>query len=174
MKMQVEARIRELSITDRPVEITGNLLRGLTVLGVYVFFSGAAALYVGKGKNPLTRFSRKEHENAARAIQECGRLHVYQCATDKQAAQLEALLIAWLQPRYNKNVIDRDIWTLLGRPQHKEVDMTTKSFKERICATEKVLLIEALEKTEGNRTKAAKLLKMTYRAFRHFAVKHAL
>ena len=47
-------------------------------------------------------------------------------------------------------------------------------FERVIAETEKRYLQAALEKTDGVRTQAAELLKISYRSFRHFAKKHNL
>jgi len=47
-------------------------------------------------------------------------------------------------------------------------------FERVICDTEKRYLQAALEKSNGVRTQAAELLKITYRSFRHYAKKHNL
>jgi two-component system response regulator PilR (NtrC family) len=47
-------------------------------------------------------------------------------------------------------------------------------FEKEIAETERRYLQAALEKTEGVRTQAAELLKITYRSFRHYAKKHNL
>jgi two-component system response regulator PilR (NtrC family) len=47
-------------------------------------------------------------------------------------------------------------------------------FERVIAATEKRYLQAALEKSDGVRTQAAELLKISYRSFRHFAKKHNL
>ncbi len=45
-------------------------------------------------------------------------------------------------------------------------------FEKEIAETERRYLLAALEKGEGVRTRAADLLKITYRSFRHYAKKH--
>ena len=45
-------------------------------------------------------------------------------------------------------------------------------FEKEIAETERRYLLGALEKGEGVRTRAADLLKITYRSFRHYAKKH--
>ena len=47
-------------------------------------------------------------------------------------------------------------------------------FERVICDTEKRYLSAALERSDGVRTRAAELLKITYRSFRHYAKKHNL
>ncbi len=47
-------------------------------------------------------------------------------------------------------------------------------FEKEIAETERRYLLAALEKSQGVRTKAADLLKITYRSFRHYAKKHNL
>jgi two-component system, NtrC family, response regulator PilR len=47
-------------------------------------------------------------------------------------------------------------------------------FEQQIAQTEKRFLEMALEKSEGVRTRAADLLKISYRSFRHYAKKHSL
>jgi two-component system, NtrC family, response regulator PilR len=47
-------------------------------------------------------------------------------------------------------------------------------FERVICDTEKRYLQAALEKSDGVRTQAAELLKISYRSFRHYAKKHNL
>jgi len=47
-------------------------------------------------------------------------------------------------------------------------------FEKEIAETERRYLRSALEKSNGVRTKAADLLKISYRSFRHFAKKHNL
>jgi two-component system, NtrC family, response regulator PilR len=47
-------------------------------------------------------------------------------------------------------------------------------FEQVIAATEKRYLLTALEKSDGVRTRAAELLKISYRSFRHLAKKHEL
>ncbi len=47
-------------------------------------------------------------------------------------------------------------------------------FEQVIAATEKSYLLAALEKSGGVRTRAAELLKISYRSFRHLAKKHEL
>jgi len=39
---------------------------------------------------------------------------------------------------------------------------------------EKHFLVEALRATDGVRTRAAELLQMSYRSFRHYAKKHSV
>jgi two-component system response regulator PilR (NtrC family) len=45
-------------------------------------------------------------------------------------------------------------------------------FEKEIAETERRYLLAALEKAGGVRTRAADLLKITYRSFRHYAKKH--
>jgi two-component system response regulator PilR (NtrC family) len=45
-------------------------------------------------------------------------------------------------------------------------------FEKEIAEAERRYLLSALEKSEGVRTRAADLLKITYRSFRHYAKKH--
>jgi two-component system, NtrC family, response regulator PilR len=47
-------------------------------------------------------------------------------------------------------------------------------FQAAVDAVEKTYLIEALDVAGGNRTRAADLLHMSYRSFRHYAAKHGL
>jgi two-component system response regulator PilR (NtrC family) len=47
-------------------------------------------------------------------------------------------------------------------------------FEREIAETERRYLQAALEKTQGVRTQAADLLKISYRSFRHYAKKHNL
>jgi two-component system response regulator PilR (NtrC family) len=47
-------------------------------------------------------------------------------------------------------------------------------FEKRIAEEERAYLLAALEKSGGVRTRAAELLKMTYRSFRHSAKKHGV
>jgi two-component system response regulator PilR (NtrC family) len=47
-------------------------------------------------------------------------------------------------------------------------------FEKEIADTERRYLLAALEKAGGVRTRAAELLKITYRSFRHYAKKHGL
>jgi two-component system response regulator PilR (NtrC family) len=47
-------------------------------------------------------------------------------------------------------------------------------FEKEIAEAERRYLLAALEKSEGVRTKAAELLKITYRSFRHYAKKHGV
>ncbi len=47
-------------------------------------------------------------------------------------------------------------------------------FEAALAGTEKLYLQAALEKSEGVRTRAAELLKISYRSFRHYAKKHDL
>jgi two-component system response regulator PilR (NtrC family) len=47
-------------------------------------------------------------------------------------------------------------------------------FEKQIAETERRYLMGALEKSGGIRTKAADLLNITYRSFRHYAKKHNL
>jgi two-component system response regulator PilR (NtrC family) len=46
--------------------------------------------------------------------------------------------------------------------------------EEHISATERAYLLAALERAGGIRVRAAELLKMTYRSFRHYAKKHGV
>jgi two-component system response regulator PilR (NtrC family) len=47
-------------------------------------------------------------------------------------------------------------------------------FEEQISRAEKNFLQLALLKSDGVRTRAADLLKISYRSFRHYAKKHSL
>jgi len=47
-------------------------------------------------------------------------------------------------------------------------------FERVVCETEKRYLQAALEKSDGVRTRAAELLNISYRSFRHYAKKHSL
>ena len=47
-------------------------------------------------------------------------------------------------------------------------------FEAVLASTEKRYLQHALEKSDGVRTRAAELLKISYRSFRHYAKKHEL
>jgi transcriptional regulator with GAF, ATPase, and Fis domain len=172
MKERIEQKIRELSIGDKPLELSGETLRKLSGIGVYVFYWGASALYVGKGKNALHRFATKTHQHASKAISECDRLCVYLCGSQAQATELETLLIAWLKPKYNKNGIALDVALLLGGYNSEEKNEEELSFDAHVGDLESKLLRESLTKAHGNRIAAARQLKMSYRSFRHFAKKH--
>ena len=64
----------------------------------------------------------------------------------------------------------------LGEPVPKGADFPVEGldFEKEIAETERRYLQAALEKAGGVRTKAAELLKITYRSFRHYAKKHNL
>ena len=47
-------------------------------------------------------------------------------------------------------------------------------FEKEIAETERRYLQAALERTQGVRTQAAEVLKISYRSFRHYAKKHNL
>jgi two-component system response regulator PilR (NtrC family) len=47
-------------------------------------------------------------------------------------------------------------------------------FEKEVAETERKYLQAALERTNGVRTQAADLLKISYRSFRHYAKKHNL
>jgi transcriptional regulator with GAF, ATPase, and Fis domain len=47
------------------------------------------------------------------------------------------------------------------------------SFKERVEAVEKKLIVSALEKAEGNKAEAARLLGLSYHQFRYYHQKYA-
>jgi two-component system response regulator PilR (NtrC family) len=47
-------------------------------------------------------------------------------------------------------------------------------FEQQIAQTEKRFLELALQRSGGVRTRAADLLKISYRSFRHYAKKHSL
>jgi len=60
---------------------------------------------------------------------------------------------------------------LLEQPQFPPEGI---DFERVICETEKRYLQAALEKSDGVRTRAAELLNISYRSFRHYAKKHSL
>jgi two-component system response regulator PilR (NtrC family) len=47
-------------------------------------------------------------------------------------------------------------------------------FEAHLARVERQYLVEALRATGGVRTRAAELLRMSYRSFRHFAKKHGI
>jgi two-component system, NtrC family, response regulator PilR len=61
-----------------------------------------------------------------------------------------------------------------GSGEHMQLPAEGIDFESVISDTEKRYLQAALEKTNGVRTQAAELLKITYRSFRHYAKKHNL
>jgi len=46
--------------------------------------------------------------------------------------------------------------------------------EDLICQTERACILAALERVGGVRIRAARLLNMTYRSFRHYAKKHGV
>jgi two-component system response regulator PilR (NtrC family) len=66
--------------------------------------------------------------------------------------------------------------SLTGAPggQLSEFPADGLDFEKEIAEAERRYLRMALDKSEGVRTKAAELLKISYRSFRHYAKKHNL
>jgi len=62
----------------------------------------------------------------------------------------------------------------MGELDGLQIPQEGVDFERVIAQTEKRYLQAALEKTDGVRTQAAELLKISYRSFRHFAKKHNL
>jgi two-component system response regulator PilR (NtrC family) len=61
-----------------------------------------------------------------------------------------------------------------GTPGDSEFPATGLDFEKEIAEAERRYLQAALENSQGVRTKAADLLKISYRSFRHYAKKHNL
>jgi two-component system, NtrC family, response regulator PilR len=61
-----------------------------------------------------------------------------------------------------------------SQPRASLVPEDGVNLEEHISATERAYLLAALERAGGVRVRAAELLKMTYRSFRHYAKKHGV
>src|ERR1700683_4392076 len=63
-----------------------------------------------------------------------------------------------------------------GQPDSKPylIPETGMDLEKLICSTERAYLLAALECSGGVRIRAAEMLKMTYRSFRHYAKKHGV
>ena len=63
-----------------------------------------------------------------------------------------------------------------GQPESKAslIPEGGVDLENHISATERAYLLAALERAGGVRVRAAELLKMTYRSFRHYAKKHGV
>jgi len=58
--------------------------------------------------------------------------------------------------------------------QEVHLDTERINFEEEIARREKDYLQQALVRAAGVRTKAAEILNMSYRSFRHYAKKHQI
>lgn len=76
---------------------------------VYMFTKADQALYVGYSRNGIGR-AANPHRQALRARSECEELLVFPCGDTASAQELEELLIAELQPLYNKQQ-RRQLWS---------------------------------------------------------------
>ena len=63
---------------------------------------------------------------------------------------------------------------LSGVTEEVTLEPEGMDFEQRIAEIEKQYLTQALVRATGVRTKAAELLKMSYRSFRHYAQKHQI
>ena|ERR1700676_3861135 len=77
----------------------GSDFRTLRQPGVYAFMLGDECLYVGMAKNLMQRVVGVHHRQEA--IDECDRVLLWPCKDKEAAAQLEAILILRLHPKYN-------------------------------------------------------------------------
>ena len=98
--MSERDEIAGLVIADAGQSFTGDDFRSLRQPGVYVFMLGAECLYVGMATRLLGRIGGNHHRKEA--IAECDRVLLWPCVSKPAAARLEEILIAGLNPRYNK------------------------------------------------------------------------
>ena len=63
---------------------------------------------------------------------------------------------------------------VLGQSNGVQIPAEGIDFERVVSDTEKRYLQAALEKSDGVRTQAAEILKISYRSFRHYAKKHDL
>jgi excinuclease UvrABC nuclease subunit len=86
------------------VSLKPNDLRILCRPGVYTFYRGDEALYVGSSRRLISRISNPNHEAATRSLDECTNITIQICKTELEARELEQEFICLLKPRYNKAV----------------------------------------------------------------------
>lgn len=84
------------------VQIDPNDLRALCRPGVYIFWKGNQALYVGKGKRVINRMSTRNHGAVGRALRECTSVEILFFHDELAAMGQEGELIAYLQPLLNQ------------------------------------------------------------------------
>jgi len=81
--------------------ILPNDLRALCKPGVYIFWFGDVALYIGSSRRIISRISNPNHEHAPRALRECTRIEVRFFQNELVARDAEQELIFTLKPKYN-------------------------------------------------------------------------
>lgn len=87
-------------LSAQPVEVGTPQLKVLRSPGVYVYLIGDIAAYVGKSKNVGERCFGKGHHKSE-LFEKCTSVIIFPCKSDKDADQLEALLIFDLKPSGN-------------------------------------------------------------------------
>src|ERR1700676_4852668 len=84
------------------VSLKPNDLRILCRPGVYTFWKGQEALYVGSSRRLISRISNPNHEAANKSMNECTSINIQICKNELEARELEQEFIWHLKPRYNK------------------------------------------------------------------------
>lgn len=99
MSFPVE-QIRKLSISYKAQKFRGSHFRDLMLPGVYVLVKNDLATYIGYSNCLLHRVASPRHHRL-QAERDCDELLLYPCRNEKDAQELEQILIRHLRPKLN-------------------------------------------------------------------------
>lgn len=81
--------------------LPANDFKAMCSPGVYVFWQGRKALYVGFSRRVLNRMSNPKHGAVGLAMRQCTEIEMVICVSEAAARDLEAALIRELSPQFN-------------------------------------------------------------------------
>lgn len=100
MSFPVE-QIRKLSLSYKAQKFSGSHFRDLMLPGVYVLVKNGLATYIGYSNCLLHRVASPKHHRL-KTERDCDELLLYPCRNEKDAQELEEILIRHLRPKLNQ------------------------------------------------------------------------
>lgn len=91
-----------LVIPDAGQSFKGDDFRSLCLPCVYLFMKEGLPIYIGAGSSGISRAAQSNHRQWCYARKECDEVRIYPCKSIDAAFELESILIAKCQPKYNK------------------------------------------------------------------------
>jgi|SRR6266550_5026595 len=106
--------IELLVIPDAGQSFRGNDFRSLCLPCVYLFMKEGLPIYIGASSSGISRPAQRGHRQSIRALKECDEVRIHPCKSIEAAFELESILIAKCQPKYNNRKLYTGISEQLG------------------------------------------------------------
>lgn len=107
-----------LSKSVKQIEFTAKELPLFDKYVVYMATSESECLYIGMSTKGLSRVFGKGHHVLANIYREIKNIQVYETRTEKDARELESMMIQEFSPKYNNRLYTdgiRSIWRQKGK-----------------------------------------------------------